>query len=104
MHVNMLTAEQAEAIADYARLLLSTGLLTHRQYVLLDAMLWELREPGQAMVVANLKTLAETAALSRSTAAESLRRLEELGVLRPTASGYLLVPMPADAEGSEQNS
>jgi hypothetical protein len=77
-----LSALQAGALATRARLLRRKRLLTAHQAALLDVMLWTARKPGSGMLTASLAVLARLAGQARSTAAEGVRRLEELGFLQ----------------------
>ena len=45
-------------------------------------MLWSARQPGSGVLCASLKALARLAGQGRSTAAEGIKRLEELGLIQ----------------------
>jgi hypothetical protein len=76
-----LTAADAGEIARRGRKLLRRGLLTHRQYALLDALLWSCRKPGSSAAVVSYTALQRLAHQARETIAAGLRRLEALGLL-----------------------
>jgi DNA-binding Lrp family transcriptional regulator len=82
MHAYALSGSQAGAIATRGRQLLRRRLITPHQYALLDTILWGARRPGTATLIASLKVLARLAGQARSTVAEGVRRLEELGLLQ----------------------
>jgi hypothetical protein len=82
VYAYVLSGPQAGQIAARARRLLRRHLLTPHQYALLDTVLWAARRPGSATLVASLKVLARLAGQARSTVAEGIRRLEELGLLQ----------------------
>lgn len=76
-----ISPRQAGAIAARGRKLLRRGLLTHRQAVLLDCLLWSCRRPGQGAVAASLTVLSRLGHMSRETVVGGLRRLAALGLL-----------------------
>ena len=82
MHAYSLSGPQAGQIATHARQLLRRRLLTPHQYALLDTVLWAARRPGSATLIASLKVLARLAGQGRSTVADGIRRLEELGLVQ----------------------
>jgi DNA-binding Lrp family transcriptional regulator len=82
MHAYSLSGPQAGQIATRARQLLRRCLLTPHQYALLDTVLWAARRPGSATLIASFKVLARLAGQGRSTVAEGIRRLEELGLVK----------------------
>lgn len=82
MHAYSLSGPQAGQIATRARQLLRRGAITAHQYALLDTVLWAARRPGSATLIASLKVLARLAGQARSTVAEGIRRLEELGLVQ----------------------
>jgi hypothetical protein len=77
-----ITPHQAGAIASKARKFLRRGMLTHRQAVLLDCLLWSCRRPGQGAVAASLTVLSRLAHMSRETVVAGLRQLAKRGLLR----------------------
>jgi hypothetical protein len=118
MYAYSLSGPQAGQIAARARHLLQRRLLTPHQYALLDTVLWAARKPGSATLIASLKALARLAGQGRSTVAEGIGRLEELGLLqrirrrvrvpwigggqasRQVANAYRLLPL--DTESNRQ--
>jgi hypothetical protein len=76
-----LSPAQAGAIAKRCRRLLRRGRLTHRQFALLDTLLWSCRRPGSGVAVASYSALQKLVRIARETLAEGLRQLEALGLL-----------------------
>jgi hypothetical protein len=76
-----LSPSQAGQLAARGRVLLRRRQITTHQAALLDAMLWSARRPGSAMLTASLKVLARLAGQGRSTVAEGIKRLAELGLI-----------------------
>lgn len=76
-----LSPSQAGQLAARGRMLLRRRQITVHQAALLDAMLWSARRPGSAMLTASLKVLARLAGQGRSTVAEGIKRLAELGLI-----------------------
>lgn len=76
-----LSAAQAGDIARRGRKLLRRGLLTHRQAVLLDCLLWSCRRPGQGVLAVSYSRLCGLCHMARETIAAGLRRLSELHLL-----------------------
>lgn len=76
-----LSPSQAGLLAARGRVLLRQHQITTHQAALLDAMLWSARRPGSAMLTASLKVLARLAGQGRSTVAEGIKRLAELGLI-----------------------
>jgi hypothetical protein len=77
-----LSAADAGELIRRARKLLRKGLLTHRELVLLDVLLWSARKPGAGEAVASYSTLQRLAHLGRETIAKGLRRLGQLGLVQ----------------------
>ena len=77
-----LTPADAGEIARRGRKLLRLGKITHRQYALLDALLWSCRGAGRATTRVSYGQLQQVAHLARSTVAGALRMLERLGLLQ----------------------
>lgn len=114
-----ISPHQAGAIATRGRKLLRRGLLTHRQAVLLDCLLWSCRRPGQGAVAVSLTVLSRLGHMSRETVVAGLRRLAALGLLRivkrrvriawlggatasrQATSAYVLTPPAATASNTE---
>lgn len=76
-----LTAGEAIAIAKRGRRLLRSRLITHRQYALLDCLLWSCRCPSTGRIRVSYTALQRLVSISRETVAMGLRILQELGVL-----------------------
>lgn len=76
-----LSPSQAGQLAARGRILLRRRQITAHQAALLDAMLWSARRPGSAILTASLKVLAKLAGQGRSTVAEGIKRLAELGLI-----------------------
>jgi hypothetical protein len=76
-----LTDAEAGAIAHRGRKLLRRGLLTHRQLVLLECLLWSCRSPATGAIVVSYTALQRLAHMARETIAGGLRVLERLGLL-----------------------
>jgi hypothetical protein len=76
-----LTSAQAISIAKRARKLLRAGRITHRQFVILDCLLWSCRNPVTGAIVVSYTALQKLCHVSRETIAGALRVLGELGVL-----------------------
>ena len=76
-----LSPAQAGAIAKHCRKLLRHRKLTHRQFALLDTLLWSCRRPGSGVAVVSYGALQKLVRVARETLAEGLRRLEVLGLL-----------------------
>lgn len=77
-----LSASQAGALATRVRLLRRQRALTAHQAALLDVMLWSARRPGSGVLTASLQVLARLAGQGRSTVAEGIKRLAELGLIQ----------------------
>jgi len=77
-----LSPSQAGQLAARGRVLLRRRQITVHQAALLDAMLWGARRPGSAMLTASLQVLARLAGQGRSTVAEGIKRLAELGLIQ----------------------
>jgi DNA-binding Lrp family transcriptional regulator len=80
--MSSLSPAQAGQIATQGRRMLRRRAITAHQYALLDVVLWAARRPGSAVLTASYKVLARLAGQARSTVAEGIRRLEELGLLQ----------------------
>jgi hypothetical protein len=76
-----LSPDQAGAIAKQARQLLQTGTLSHREFALLDCLLWRARKAGGAIASASYATLARLTHQAKDTVRLGLRKLEELGLI-----------------------
>jgi hypothetical protein len=76
-----LTSSQAISIAKRGRKLLRAGRITHRQFVILDCLLWACRNPVTGAIMVSYTALCRLCHVSRETIAGALRVLGELGVL-----------------------
>ena len=76
-----LTPAEAATIAKRGRKLLRAGRITHRQFTLLDCLLWSCRNPATGAIVASYTALQRLARMARGTIAEALDVLERLRVL-----------------------
>jgi hypothetical protein len=81
MHAHALAPYQAAQIARRGEKLLQRRQLTTHQYALLQIMLWRVRKPGSATLIAAMGVLAQLAGQARSTVIDGLNRLEELGLI-----------------------
>jgi hypothetical protein len=64
-----------------ARKLLRVGKLTHREFIVLDALVWCCRNPSSGRITVSYTALARLAHCARSTVARALSTLEGLGLL-----------------------
>jgi hypothetical protein len=69
------------AIIKRARKLLRCGKLTHREFAIIDALVWCCRNPTSGRITVSFVTLARLVHCARSTAAAAITRLESLGIL-----------------------
>lgn len=84
--MDTLSAAQAGTIAGRARKLLAAGRITHRQYALLDCLLWSCRAPGRAMMRTTYDHLQRLTRMARATLAVGLGVLRTLGLIQRTRS------------------
>ena len=77
-----LTPTDAGELIRRARKMLRRGLLTHREMVLLDCLLWSCRRPGSTDAIVSYTSLQRLAHVSRETIAKALRRLGQLGLVQ----------------------
>jgi hypothetical protein len=75
-----LTHADAIAIAKRSRKLLRAGRITHRQFAVVDCLLWCCRSPSGAIVV-SYTGLQRLTRVARATVAGAVAALERLGVL-----------------------
>ena len=85
-----LSATSAGTIASRARKLLAKGRLTHRQYALIDCLLWSCRTSGKATARVSYSILQERAHQARSTVAAGLEVLLKLGLIHCTRNRILI--------------
>jgi hypothetical protein len=76
-----LTLAEAISIAKRGRRLLRAGRITHRQFVVLDALLWSCRNPVTGTISVSYSALQRLCHCARETVASALRVLGSLGVL-----------------------
>jgi len=69
------------AIIKRARKLLRCGKITHRDYIIVDALIWCCRSPTAGRITVSFTALARLCHCARSTVANAISRLEALGVL-----------------------
>lgn len=86
-----LSAAGAGMAAQRGRKLLAKGLITHRQYALLDCLLWGCRTPGRATARVSYSILQERAHQARSTVAAGIKVLLSLGLIQRTRYRILIV-------------
>ena len=86
-----LSATAAGTIASRARKLLAAGRITHRQYALLDCLLWSCRTPGKAIARVSYSILEERAHQARSTVAAGIEVLLSLGLIQRTRHRILII-------------
>ena len=79
---NTLSAADAGDLIRRGRKLLRRGLLTHRELVLLDTLLWSCRRPNSVDAVVSYTAIQNLAHLSRGVIARGLRRLGQLGLVQ----------------------
>ena len=78
---NKLTPAEAAAIAKRGRKLMRAGRITHKQWAVLDCMLWSCRNPATGAIVVSFSGLQNLAHVARATVAGAVTALERLGVL-----------------------
>ena len=77
-----LTAANAGLIAGRGRKLLARGRITHRQFALLDCLLWSCRTAGKATARVSYSQMQRMAHQARSTVAQSIAVLVRLGLVQ----------------------
>ena len=87
---NTLSTTSAGTVARRARKLLAKGRITHRQYALLDCLLWSCRTPGRATARVSYSILQERAHQARSTVAAGIAVLLNLGLIQRTRHRILI--------------
>lgn len=87
---DILSATDAGMVASRARKLLTKGRITHRQYALLDCLLWSCRTPGKATARVSYSILQERAHQARSTIAAGITMLLNLGLIQRTRHRILI--------------
>ena len=86
-----LTAAEAGLIAGRGRKLLARGRITHRQFALLDCLLWSCRAAGKATARVSYSQLQEKARQARSTVAGGIAVLIRLGLIQRVRHRLLVV-------------
>ncbi len=71
----------AIAIIKRARKLLRCGKISHREFAVIDALLWCCRSPTSGRIVVSYSALARLCHCARSTIATAIAKLQALGVL-----------------------
>ena len=80
----------AGTVASRAHKLLAKGRITHRQYALLDCLLWSCRTSGRATARVSYSILQERAHQARSTVAAGIEVLLNLGLIQRTRHRILI--------------
>ena len=80
--MHRLTPAEAGAIATRGRKLLRLRLMTRRDLVLLDALLWTCRTAGQATARVSYGQIQAATRMARATVAAALTALERLGLVQ----------------------
>ena len=88
---DILSATGAGTVASRARKLLTKGRITHRQYALLDCLLWSCRALGRATARVSYSILQERAHQARSTVAAGITVLLNLGLIQRTRRRILII-------------
>ena len=86
-----LTAADAGLIAGRSRKLLARGRITHRQFALLDCLLWSCRKAGKATARVSYSQLQKMAHQARSTVAQGIAMLVRLGLVQRVRHRLLAV-------------
>jgi hypothetical protein len=76
-----LSLSDAIQLAKRGRKLLRAGRITHRQYIVLDCLLWCCRNPVTGAIVVSYTALQRLCHVSRETIAGAVKLLGRLGVL-----------------------
>ncbi len=76
-----MTPTLAGGLMRRARKLLRAGRLTHRQFLMLDCMVWSCRAPNSERLAVSYSRLCALARVSRSTVAAGIAALLDLGLL-----------------------
>jgi hypothetical protein len=79
-----LSPNHAKRIAAYARGLRELRLLTPHDFAVLDAMLWTLRKPGEAVLEPKYADIARKAGVKRDAAISAVKKLVQFGLLTKT--------------------
>ena len=77
-----LTPAEAAAVAKRGRKLMRAGRITHRQWAVLDCLLWSCRNPATGAIVVSFSGLQKLTKVARSTVSTAIQTLEQLRVLR----------------------
>jgi len=76
--------KHASRVASYGRGLRKLRLLTSDDYVVLDRMLWGMRNPGESAIDPSYNDIAREAGVGRNTAVNAIKKLVGFGVLAKT--------------------
>lgn len=76
-----MTPKEAARIAAHARRLLTARILTGKDYVVLDTMLWRLRTPGRWDLQAAYTDIARLANCCREIVVAAVHKFEQIGIL-----------------------
>jgi hypothetical protein len=76
-----LAPAEAAAIAKRGRKLMRAGRITHKQWAVLDCLLWSCRNPTSGAIVVSFSGLQKLVKVGRATAAGAVKVLERLRVL-----------------------
>ena len=87
----ILKAAEAGLIARRSRKLLARGRITHRQFALLDCLLWSCRATGKATARVSYSQLQRMAHQARSTVAGGVAMLVRLGLVQRVRYRLLVV-------------
>jgi hypothetical protein len=82
---------EAAAIAKRGRKLMRAGRITHKQWAVLDRLLWSCRNPTSGAIVVSFSGLQKLAKVGRATAAGAVKVLERLRVLSRIKRRILVV-------------
>ena len=77
-----LTPAEAAAIAKRGRKLMRAGRISHKQWAVLDCLLWSCRNPATGAIVVSFSGLEKLTHVARATVSSALHTLEQLRVLR----------------------
>lgn len=76
-----MSPKEAARIAAHARRLLTARILTGKDYVVLDTMLWRLRTPGRWDLQAAYTDIARMANCCREIVVGAVHKFEQIGIL-----------------------
>jgi hypothetical protein len=82
--MSFFSPKHAARVASYGRGLKKLRLLTSDDYVVLDRMLWGMREQGKSALAPSYDEIAREAGVGRNTAVNAVKKLVGFGVLTKT--------------------